>query len=69
MTSDLSPRARAEMDALARFEGPQRAEAILTIHQRRANGGPCLCGWNELGRSHAGHQAAKLREAGLLAEK
>jgi hypothetical protein len=62
--TDLSPRARAELDFLARVEGPQRAEAILTIHQRHRGG--CLCGWGELGKSHPAHQAAKLREAGVL---
>lgn len=64
----LSPRARRELDFLSRIEGPQRAEAVLVAHQRRDNGGPCLCGWNELGKSHPGHQAAVLREAGLLNE-
>jgi hypothetical protein len=41
------------------------ATAILIDHQRRDIRG-CLCGWSELGRLHAGHQVAKLREAGLL---
>lgn len=67
MTTDLSPRARGELDALARVRGPQRAEAILTAHQRR-DVGSCLCGWSELGKSHAGHQVAMLREAGLLVQ-
>jgi len=65
MTADLSPNARAELEALARVRGPGRAEAILIAHQRR-DVGSCLCGWSELGRSHARHQAAELREAGLL---
>lgn len=65
MTTDPSPRARRELDALARVRGPHRAEAILISHQRR-DAGSCLCGWSELGKSHAGHQADKLREAGLL---
>jgi hypothetical protein len=60
----LSPRARRELDALAQVEGPRRAEAILTIHQRYRGG--CLCGWAELGKSHPRHQVAMLREAGLL---
>lgn len=38
---------------------------ILTAHQRHKGG--CLCGWDELGKSHPEHQAAMLREAGLLA--
>ncbi len=63
----LTPRALAELAALARVEGPGRAEAILTIHQRMDGGGPCLCGWAEIGSSHAGHQVEKLREAGVLA--
>lgn len=65
MTTGLSPHARRELAALARVRGPLRAEAILTAHQGR-DAGSCLCGWSELGRSHAGHQAAMLREAGLL---
>jgi hypothetical protein len=67
MTTDLSPRAHRELDSLAQVRGPQRAEAILIAHQRR-DVGSCLCGWAELGKSHAGHQVAKLREAGLLTQ-
>lgn len=67
MAADLSPRARRELDELARVRGPRQAEAILIAHQRR-DVGSCLCGWAQLGRSHAGHQAAKLREAGLLTD-
>lgn len=44
-----------------------RAEVILIAHQR-LDSRRCLCGWGELGRSHAGHQVAALREAGLLLE-
>lgn len=65
MHADLTPHARRELEALARVEGPGRPEAILTIHQRHTDLG-CLCGWFELGKTHAGHQAAMLREAGLL---
>lgn len=65
MTDDLTPRARRELEALAKVRGPLRAEAILIAHQRRESG-PCLCGWNQLGRTHAGHQVAELRKAGLL---
>jgi hypothetical protein len=64
VTADLSPRAHRELEALARVRGPLRAEAILISHQRHRGG--CLCGWFELGESHAGHQVAQLREAGLL---
>lgn len=67
MAADLSPRARRELDALAQVRGPRHAEAILISHQRRDVGG-CLCGWSELGKSHAGHQVMMLREAGLLVE-
>lgn len=67
MTAGLSPSARRELDALAQIRGPQQAEAILIAHQRR-DVRSCLCGWAELGKSHAGHQAAELREAGLLVE-
>jgi hypothetical protein len=45
----------------------ETAAAILTAHQRR-DYRRCLCGWSELGRSHAAHQVAMLREAGLLAD-
>jgi hypothetical protein len=65
MTSDLSPNARRELAALAQIRGTGQAEAILISHQRR-DIGSCLCGWVELGRSHAGHQVAMLSEAGLL---
>lgn len=68
MTAGLSPRARSELDALARVGGPLRVEALLIVHQRR-DVGSCLCGWAELGRTHAGHQAAVLREAGLLVDR
>lgn len=44
---------------------PTDAETILIDHQRM-DSSSCLCGWGELGRSFAGHQVAKLREAGLL---
>lgn len=67
MTTDLSPRARRELAALDEVRGPQRAEAILIAHQRR-DVGSCLCGWAELGKSYAGHQAAELRAAGLLVQ-
>jgi hypothetical protein len=65
VTADLSPNARHELDFLAQVRGPQRAEAVLIAHQRRDNRS-CLCGWAELGKSHAGHQVAMLREAGVL---
>lgn len=45
----------------------QAAEYVLVVHQR-ATIEACLCGWSELGKSFAGHQAAMLREAGLLPE-
>lgn len=41
------------------------AEMVLVTHQRRDISG-CLCGWSELGKSHARHQVTKLREASLL---
>jgi len=46
------------------MDSMQAAELILVAHQRHRGG--CLCGWNELGKSLPGHQAAMLREAGLL---
>jgi hypothetical protein len=66
VTAGLSPHARRELDALAQVRGPQWAEAILISHQRHRGG--CLCGWSELGKSHPGHQVAKLREVGLLTQ-
>lgn len=41
------------------------AEAILVAHQRMDIRG-CLCGWNEIGRSHAKHQVEMLAKAGLI---
>jgi hypothetical protein len=66
MTTDLPPYARRELDALAQVRGARQPEAILIAHQRR-DVGSCLCGWAELGKSHAAHQVAMLCEAGLLA--
>ena len=43
----------------------QLAEAVLVAHQRR-DAGSCLCGWGELGQSHARHVARVLRAAGAL---
>jgi hypothetical protein len=43
----------------------QLAEAILIAHQRHTIGS-CLCGWAQLGKSHAGHVVDMLRKAGLL---
>jgi hypothetical protein len=53
--------------ALGRVAPPpiSAAEAILIAHQRR-DVGSCLCGWSELGRTHAGHQVKMLAEAGVL---
>lgn len=58
-----SRRAEAEIEYLEKQGTP---EAVLTIHQRR-DLGSCFCGWSELGRSFAAHQADELRRAGLLA--
>ena len=44
------------------------AEAFLVAHQRR-DSGSCLCGWSELGRSHAAHVAAVLEVAGALRDR
>lgn len=45
----------------------ESAALLLVVHMRRDIRG-CVCGWSEPGRSHAVHQAAMLREAGLLKE-
>jgi hypothetical protein len=37
---------------------------VLVYHQREKDGGGCICGWFELGRSHAVHQVTELHEAG-----
>lgn len=55
-----------ETIASALRAGCELAEAILIAHQRH-DVRSCLCGWAELGRSHARHQVAMLREAGVLA--
>lgn len=41
------------------------AAAVLVAHQRR-DSASCLCGWSELGRSHADHVASVLAAAGAL---
>lgn len=46
---------------------PDDAEMILVNHQRHRGG--CLCGWNELGKSHARHQVSVLRDAGWLRDE
>lgn len=43
----------------------RRAEAILVAHQRH-DIQSCLCGWAQLGASHAAHQVDMLRRAGVL---
>lgn len=50
------------------MDSMQDAQLILVAHQRR-DISSCLCGWAELGKSHARHQAAMLREAGLLRDE
>ena len=44
------------------------ATAILTAHQRRDEAS-CMCGWSELGRSHATHVAHVLDGAGALRDR
>lgn len=58
----MSARRDAEVRLL---EAQGTPEAVLTIHQR-VSVGACGCGWSELGKSHAAHQAEELRRAGLL---
>lgn len=41
------------------------AAAVLVAHQR-LNMSECLCGWSELGKSHAEHVAEVLDAAGAL---
>lgn len=36
-----------------------RLQTVLIDHCRR-DAGSCLCGWSELGRSHARHQAEQI---------
>lgn len=50
------------------FVARGEAEQILIAHQRR-DAGSCLCGWGELGRSHAGHQVEMLAARGLLRDR
>ncbi len=40
---------------------------LLVVHQRRSDGGGCICGWGVLGASHADHAADAIAGAGLLA--
>ena len=46
----------------------QLAAAILVAHQRY-DITSCLCGWAELGRSHAEHVASVLDNAGALRDR
>lgn len=39
----------------------EAAARVLVAHQRHRSAS-CLCGWAELGRSHAAHQVEALRE-------
>ena len=41
-------------------------EAVLVAHQRLEGGRGCLCGWGELGASHAAHVARVLHQVGAL---
>jgi hypothetical protein len=69
MTSENAKREIAVLTRLAadtRLTPAERAQALLTAHQR-FDAGSCLCGWAELGKSHAAHQADVLAQAGLLA--
>lgn len=47
------------------------AEVVLAYHPRKVDGDEltCLCGWAEIGKSHALHQVQQLAEAGLLVER
>lgn len=68
----MTSRAQQEIEHLTRIaedaqrEPAERAIALLIAHQRWDVGG-CLCGWAELGKSHAAHQVEALARAGLLA--
>jgi hypothetical protein len=55
------------MNPVRTITADEAAALILIDHQRHSIRA-CLCGWSELGRSHAVHQAAMLREAGLLVD-
>lgn len=67
----MTSRVQQEIEHLARIaedaqrEPADRAKALLIVHQRR-DVGECLCGWDELGKSHAGHVVDQLARAGLL---
>jgi hypothetical protein len=43
-------------------EAVEAAGGVLVYHQRR-DISSCMCGWSELGRSHAAHQAELALEA------
>ena len=45
----------------ARAESRRRLAEVLVQHQR-LDGGPCLCGWFELGRLHSVHVADAVLE-------
>jgi hypothetical protein len=61
---EIAHLARHAMDT--RLDPVERAGSLLIAHQRR-DAGSCLCGWDEVGKSHAAHQADELARTGLLA--
>lgn len=71
--ADVSRNAQQEITHLTSFaadtkrDPTERVAALLIAHQRWDVGG-CLCGWNQLGMSHALHQAEVIAEAGLTGE-
>lgn len=42
-----------------------RAEVVICHHVQLGPGQGCLCGWAELGRSHARHVIDQLDQAGI----
>jgi hypothetical protein len=49
----------ADPEEAVPIAGPASPARILTYHQRK-DAGSCLCGWSELGASHAQHQVDML---------
>ena len=63
----LCPGCMPKLDVVREVEyKASHGKSILVAHQRTGDGGPCRCGWNKLGKSHAEHQVQILVEAGVI---
>jgi hypothetical protein len=58
-------------DSLRRLLVKRQTKSVaqILIDHQRMDCEACLCGWTELGTSHAGHVESILRQAGKLVEE